>query len=267
MVATTFAGDTPLAVTQPVFKGRIAGCVPAWALYFGIPINCIVLGWVNLAMVKILIMVLGVDKLTALGLVLGLIAITALILTLSGLWGFLVTDAVQFLIKMRMVIVLAFSTVGADGAGGVGALSGFAGPGDGLYPRDDRSLASAVAGFDVGWIPGSLYVDDRYKPELGRELSGERFLPQVLAARSRGERIGSCVTVGDSFSDADVGGGDLQHGFDYRGVEVVDRNWRGDWWSAAVAMVLVADQCMERGKCDGDGVYCERGVADGFQDG
>lgn len=39
----------------------------------------------NLAMVKILGMVLGVDMLTALGLVLCLIAITAFISTMSGL--------------------------------------------------------------------------------------------------------------------------------------------------------------------------------------
>ncbi|WP_031500195.1 sodium:solute symporter family protein [Bryobacter aggregatus] len=160
MVATTFAADTPLAVTGLVFKGGIAGNWLWWnmvasgmmtvflyarlwrrsgvmtdiefseirysgkpaaflrgfrALYLGIPINCIVLGWVNLAMVKILSMVLGVDKTTALGLVLGLIAITALISTLSGLWGVLVTDAVQFFIKMGMVIVLAFASVKAVG--------------------------------------------------------------------------------------------------------------------------------------------------------
>ena len=160
MVATTFAADTPLAVTGLVFKGGIAGNWLWWnmvasgmmtvflyarlwrrsgvmtdiefseirysgkpaaflrgfrALYLGIPINCIVLGWVNLAMVKILSMVLGVDKLTALGLVLCLIAITALISTMSGLWGVLVTDAVQFVIKMGMVIVLAFSAVKAVG--------------------------------------------------------------------------------------------------------------------------------------------------------
>src|SRR2546428_13066478 len=30
------------------------------ALYLGVPINCIIMGWVNLAMVKILIMIFGV---------------------------------------------------------------------------------------------------------------------------------------------------------------------------------------------------------------
>ena len=130
MVATTFAADTPLAVTGLVSKGGIAGNWLWWnmvasgmmtvflyarlwrrrgvmtdiefsevhysgkpaaflrgfrAFYLGIPIKCIVLGWVNLAMLNILGMVLGVDKLTALGLVLCLIAITAFIWTMSGL--------------------------------------------------------------------------------------------------------------------------------------------------------------------------------------
>ncbi|MGA2328334.1 MAG: sodium:solute symporter family protein [Bryobacteraceae bacterium] len=165
MVATTFAADTPLAVTGLVAKGGIAGNWLWWnfvaggmltvffyarlwrragvmtdvefaeiryagapaaflrgfrALYLGIPINCIVLGWVNLAMVKILMLILGVTKLQALGIVLGMIAITSLISTLSGLWGVLVTDLLQFVIKMGMVIVLAVFAVGA--VGGIGAL-------------------------------------------------------------------------------------------------------------------------------------------------
>ncbi len=111
MVATTFAADTPLAVTGMVARWGIAGnwlwwCFVAsgmmtvflyarlWrrsgvmtdiefseiryagrpaaflrgfrAVYLGIPINCIVLGWVNLAMVKILMLILGVNKLQAL---------------------------------------------------------------------------------------------------------------------------------------------------------------------------------------------------------
>src|SRR5262250_1031777 len=109
MVATTFAADTPLAVTGMVARGGIAGNWLWWsfvasgmltvffyarlwrrcgvmtdieftevryggkpaaflrgfrALYLGIPINCIILGWVNLAMVKILKTTLGVEDKT-----------------------------------------------------------------------------------------------------------------------------------------------------------------------------------------------------------
>lgn len=165
MVATTFAADTPLAVTGMVAVGGIAGnwlwwCFVAsgmltvffyarlWrrsgvmtdiefaeiryagkpaavlrgfrALYLGIPINCIVLGWVNKAMVDILSLVLGVTERQALLVVLGIIALTAFISTLSGLWGVLVTDLFQFAIKMGMVIVLAVYAVRA--VGGIDAM-------------------------------------------------------------------------------------------------------------------------------------------------
>src|SRR3984885_13227649 len=160
MVATTFAADTPLAVTGMVAVGGIAGnwlwwCFVAsgmltvffyarlWrrsgvmtdiefaeiryagkpaaflrgfrALYLGIPINCIILGWVNKAMVDILMLVLGVTQIQALGIVIGMIALTAGISTLSGLWGVLVTDMFQFVIKMSMVIALAVFAVRAVG--------------------------------------------------------------------------------------------------------------------------------------------------------
>jgi SSS family solute:Na+ symporter len=165
MVATTFAADTPLAVTGLVARGGIAGNWLWWsfvaggmltvffyarlwrragvmtdvefaeirysgapaaflrgfrALYLGVLINCIVLGWVNLAMVKILMLVLGVTKLQAIAIVLGMIALTSLISTISGLWGVLVTDLFQFGIMMSMVVVLAFFAVGA--VGGIGSL-------------------------------------------------------------------------------------------------------------------------------------------------
>ena len=162
MVATTFAADTPLAVTGMVAVGGIAGnwlwwCFVAsgmmtvffyarlWrrsgvmtdiefseirysgkpaaflrgfrALYLALPINCIILGWVNKAMIDILMLVLGVDKFQALGIVIGMIALTSFISALSGLWGVLVTDLFQFVIKMGMVVALAVYAV--DAVGGI----------------------------------------------------------------------------------------------------------------------------------------------------
>src|SRR3989454_1033855 len=88
--------------------------------YLGVLINCIILGWVNLAMVKILQLLFGIGKLEALAMVLGLIVLTSAISTLSGLWGVLVTDLFQFVIKMGMVIVLAVFAVHA--VGGIDAM-------------------------------------------------------------------------------------------------------------------------------------------------
>jgi solute:Na+ symporter, SSS family len=90
------------------------------AIYLGLPVNCIIMGWVNLAMVKILQMIFGIDKIHALGLVFGIMLITAMISTLSGLWGVLVMDMFQFILKMGMVIVLAYYSVAA--VGGMSAL-------------------------------------------------------------------------------------------------------------------------------------------------
>ncbi len=191
MVATTFAADTPLAVTGMVAKYGIAGNWLWWnfvasgmmtvffyarlwrrsgvmtdmefceirysgkpaaalrqfrALYLAIPINCIVLGWVNLAMVKILMLVLGIGKAEALIVVMGLIAITSYISMLSGLWGVLVTDVFQFIVKMGMVIVLAVSAVNA--VGGMDALL------EKVAAIDKaRGIASGAAGSALSFVP------------------------------------------------------------------------------------------------------------------
>jgi solute:Na+ symporter, SSS family len=160
MVATTFAADTPLAVTGLVASYGIAGNWLWWnmlmsgmltvffyarlwrragvltdvefaeirysgrpaaflrgfrALYLGLPINCIIMGWVNLAMVKILILIFGITKMQAMPIVFGIMLLTAMISTLSGLWGVLVTDLFQFVLKMGMMIILAYYSVKAVG--------------------------------------------------------------------------------------------------------------------------------------------------------
>ncbi|MGB7294094.1 MAG: sodium:solute symporter family protein [Candidatus Aminicenantales bacterium] len=165
MVATTFAADTPLAVTGLVARNGIAGNWIWWsmafsgmltvffysrlwrraevltdvefaelrysgrparflrgfrAFYLGLPINLVIMGWVNLALVKILMLVLGVTKLQALLLTIGVMFLTAGISTLSGLWGVLVTDMFQFVLVMGMVVVLAVFAV--HNAGGMGGL-------------------------------------------------------------------------------------------------------------------------------------------------
>jgi SSS family solute:Na+ symporter len=162
MVATTFAADTPLAVTEMVARNGVAGNWLWWsmlasgmltvfffarlwrraevmtdvefvelryagrpaaflrgfrALYLGLPINLIIMGWVNLGMAKVLSGTLGLAKWQALALCLG---ITFLYSILSGFWGVVVTDAVQFVIAMAGSIVLAIFAVRA--VGGIEAL-------------------------------------------------------------------------------------------------------------------------------------------------
>src|SRR2546430_4791611 len=73
------------------------------------------MGWVNLAMVKILETTLGLDKRGAVTVVVGILIFTAFYTTISGLWGVLVTDLFQFILKMGMVILLAVLAVNAVG--------------------------------------------------------------------------------------------------------------------------------------------------------
>src|SRR5216117_2260205 len=114
------------------------------ALYLGLLINCIILGWVNLAMAKILQLVFSISKGEALWIVVGLIVLTSAISTLSGLRGVLVTDLFQFVIKMGMVIVLA--VVAVDAVGGIEAMK--------------TKLVAAGRGSALGFVPeiGSVWM-------------------------------------------------------------------------------------------------------------
>src|SRR4029077_18167894 len=145
MVATTFAADTPLAVTGMVARNGIAGNWLWWnfvasgmltvffyarlwrrsgvmtdvefaeiryagrpaaflrgfrAIYLGIPINCIIICWAHPAMMKIPRVTLGLDETGALWALVAMLAFTAFYAALAGLWGVLVTDLVQFVLKM-----------------------------------------------------------------------------------------------------------------------------------------------------------------------
>src|SRR5256714_2218202 len=125
------------------------------AIYLGLLINCIILGWVNLAMAKILQLVFGVSKGEALWIVVGMIALTSAISTLSGLWGVLVTDLFQFVIKMGMVIVLA--VVAVQAVGGIEAMRGKVGAIDQLRGATTGGQGSGVGVLaDVG--PGGVAV-------------------------------------------------------------------------------------------------------------
>src|SRR5438128_2598419 len=199
MVATTFAADTPLAVTGFVAKNGIAGNWLWWnmlasgmltvffyarlwrrsgvmtdiefaeiryagapaaflrgfrAIYLGLLINCIILGWVNLAMAKILQLVFTISKGEALWIVFGMIVLTSAISTLSGLWGVLVTDLFQFVIKMGMVIVLAVVAVNA--VGGIESMRGKLAAIDqlrGATPGGKGSVLDFVPDLGSAWMP------------------------------------------------------------------------------------------------------------------
>jgi len=160
MVATTFAADTPLAVTGLVRGGGIAANWIWWsfaaggvltvfffarlwrrsglttdleflelryggpqaaflrgakALYLGVVLNLLIIGWVNLAMLKI-IRVLFPTAPAELWLI-GIAGLTALYVMFAGLRGVVAADAFQFIIAMGGSILLAFYADQARPAG------------------------------------------------------------------------------------------------------------------------------------------------------
>jgi solute:Na+ symporter, SSS family len=87
------------------------------AIYLGIFVNLIILGWVTKAMIKILTISLGINPYVAVGIC---FVITVAYSVAAGMWAVLWTDLIQFVIKMTAVIVLAVFAVRA--VGGMDAL-------------------------------------------------------------------------------------------------------------------------------------------------
>ncbi len=168
MVATTFAADTPLAVTELVAAKGIAGNWLWWnmaiggmltvlffarlwrrsgvmtdlefielrysgkpasflrgfrALYLGLFMNTIILGWVNVALSTILQGMFDLPASTAFWYIAGAMLLTAVYSSLSGLWGVAITDAVQFIIAMIGCIALAIVVVNDPQIGGLSGLA------------------------------------------------------------------------------------------------------------------------------------------------
>jgi len=162
MVATTFAADTPLAISGLVVKQGIWGNWFWWAqvpmfmlgvfffarlwrragiltdtelvnlrysgrparilrgfraLYFALPYNLLIMGWVNLSMTKIMALAFGLSKEVAVPVC---IAITVGYSAISGLWGVMAADFFQFFLAIGMAVYLAFVAVSA--AGGMGTI-------------------------------------------------------------------------------------------------------------------------------------------------
>lgn len=167
MVATTFAADTPLWVTEVIHKNGISGNWLWWnmliggvfttfffaklwrranvitelefleirysgkivnffrgfkSIYLGVFFNAVIIGWVNAAMIKILMVFFELDYQVAFSIVVGLMVLTAVYSTLSGLLGVAITDAIQFTLAMLGCIILAVIMVNSDTVGGIDGL-------------------------------------------------------------------------------------------------------------------------------------------------
>jgi Na+/proline symporter len=116
------------------------------ALYFGVLMNCLIVGWVNLAMEKILQTALGIPKSLAIVIIFGIIAFTGFYTSISGLWGVLWTNVVQFALKMTMVIILAY--YGVQAVGGMALLKQKL-----AFLDAERSAATGGSGSILSFVP------------------------------------------------------------------------------------------------------------------
>lgn len=164
MVATTFAADTPLAVTELVAQNGISGNWLWWcflsggmlttfffarlwrraevltevelielrysgpeaaalrgfkSVYLGLFMNCLIIGWVNVALMSILQVFFDLSPNDALIYTGIAMLVAAGYSTLSGLWGVAVTDVVQFCIAMVGTVSLAFFVLDSPDVGGI----------------------------------------------------------------------------------------------------------------------------------------------------
>ncbi len=122
---------TDLEFYEIRYSGKAASFVRGFrSVYLGLFFNCMIMASVNLAACKIAGVLFGLDRWQTL-LFVGVLNVV--FATHSGLWGVLVIDMVQFIIKMTAVIAAAYFAVQLPQIGGlsglVDKLSAVKGPG------------------------------------------------------------------------------------------------------------------------------------------
>ncbi|HET7585976.1 MAG TPA: sodium:solute symporter family protein [Gemmatimonadaceae bacterium] len=189
---------TDVELAEVRYAGKPAAVLRGMrAVYLGLVMNVIILGWVTRAMVKVLQISLGINPWVAIAICFG---ITVLYAVAAGLWAVLWTDFVQFGIMMTAVIVLAFYAVHA--VGGIDALKAGAAARFGSERAALSVLPVAVHGHSIvayAWMPifalsMFLFVQWWATWYPGAEPGGGGYVAQrIFAARS--ERDGVLATL------------------------------------------------------------------------
>jgi Na+/proline symporter len=127
------------------------------AVYLGLLMNCLILGWVTKAMTSIVAAVLGVSDARALGIcIFFLIPFTGLYVSLGGLWGVLWTDLFQFVLKMSLVTAVAY--FGVRAAGGMHALLAHLAAMRASAGSGAADITAIFPDFSRGWTSEALWT-------------------------------------------------------------------------------------------------------------
>ena len=176
------------------YTGRPAAFLRGFrALYLGILINCVVMGWVNLAMAKILAVTLGWNRLTA---VLISLAITGVYSAVGGLWGVVAADFFQFTLAMIGTIALAWFALQVPEVGGLSGLTRALDPQvlSFLPSFSTIDLTGAVAGLPLGAFLAYVGVQWWSSWYPGQEPGGGGYIAQRMMS-AKNERHAFFATL------------------------------------------------------------------------
>jgi Na+/proline symporter len=184
---------TDLEFYEHRYSGKAASVVRGFrSVYLGFLFNCIIMATVNLAACKIAAILFGLDRWQTLLLVGVLNVVFA---TVTGLWGVLVIDMIQFFIKMTAVTAAAFFAVKAVGGldSMLAKLSAATGPNGvhflNMLPNFKSNWDLAIAIFIMPlavqwwavWYPGA-------------EPGGGSYIAQrMLASKSEKDSLGAVL--------------------------------------------------------------------------
>ena len=186
---------TDLEFYEIRYSGRPARAVRGFrAVYLGLFFNCMIMATVNLAACKIAGVLFGLERWQTL---LGVGVLNVAFAAHSGLWGVLVIDMIQFVIKMSAVIAAAWFAVNAPEVGGLSALidklSATPGPGGINYLNVlpdftnhwDIALAVFIMPIAVQWW--AVWYP-------GAEPGGGSYVAQrMLASKSERDALGAVL--------------------------------------------------------------------------
>lgn len=122
------------------------------AVYLGLFMNVIIIGWVNLAMMKILQGIFGISVGESLLYVALAMAFVAAYSAVSGLMGVAITDVIQFTIAMLGCIILAVLVVHSEAVGGINGLQAKLPNGSlNFFPSFDGGAAGNATVLTIGF--------------------------------------------------------------------------------------------------------------------
>lgn len=114
---------TELELLELRYGGKIASFLRGFkAVYLGLFLNCVVIGWVNAAMIAILSVFFGLEATEAFWITMGIMVLVAIYSSVAGLLGVAITDFIQFTIAMIGSVILAVIVLNSDKIGGMEGL-------------------------------------------------------------------------------------------------------------------------------------------------